>query len=87
MPRGTLLIDRERCKGCSLCVYACPQQVLQLSPTYNARGYRPVILDESKNQCSGCGICALVCPDVVFTIYREARSQPAHRQPVSALRR
>jgi 2-oxoglutarate ferredoxin oxidoreductase subunit delta len=84
MVRGTVLIDQERCKGCALCVHLCPQQVLQLSPTYNARGYRPAILDESQNQCTGCGICALVCPDVVFTVYRETRPQSAHRQRTPA---
>ena len=75
--RGTVLIDVERCKGCELCVQACPQHVLHLGERYNARGYRSIILDSSAQACTGCGVCALVCPDVVFTVYREART-PVH---------
>ncbi len=71
MIRGTVVIDRDRCKGCELCVHVCPQNVLHLSADYNARGYRPVMLDESQNVCTGCGVCAVICPDVVFTVYRE----------------
>jgi 2-oxoglutarate ferredoxin oxidoreductase subunit delta len=80
MARGTVLINTDRCKGCELCVHACPQHVLHLSATYNARGYRPVTLDpqaqdKASGACTGCAICALVCPDMVFTVYREA-AQP-----------
>jgi 2-oxoglutarate ferredoxin oxidoreductase subunit delta len=75
MARGTVHINTERCKGCELCVYACPQHVLQLSTAHNARGYRPVQLDEVNAGCTGCAICALVCPDLVFTVYREPLPQ------------
>jgi 2-oxoglutarate ferredoxin oxidoreductase subunit delta len=71
MARGTVLINPERCKACELCIQACPQHVLHLSATYNARGYRPVTLDEATGACTGCAICALVCPDSVLTVYRE----------------
>lgn len=68
--RGTVLIDRNRCKGCELCVHYCPQGVLQLEDAYNARGYRPVGLIERDHSCTGCAVCAVVCPDVVFTVFR-----------------
>ncbi len=69
--RGTVIIDRDRCKGCELCVHVCPQGVLHMSEDYNAKGYHPVMLDESENFCTGCAVCAVICPDVVFTVYRE----------------
>ncbi len=75
--RGTVVIDRDRCKGCELCVTACPQHVLHLEDAYNARGYRPIMLDESENYCTGCGVCAVVCPDVVFTVYRMPKAARA----------
>jgi len=69
--RGTVLIDSDRCKGCQLCVHVCPQGVLRMSEGYNAKGYHPVVLDESENFCTGCAVCAVICPDVVFTVLRE----------------
>ena len=71
MTRGAVLIDRDRCKACELCVNACPQHLLHLSTRLNMRGYHPVELDETAALCTGCALCALVCPDVVFTVYRE----------------
>ncbi len=71
MARGTVLVRSDRCKGCLLCVAACPQHVLQPSPDRNSRGYHPVLLVENGAHCTGCAVCALVCPDVVFTVFRE----------------
>ncbi len=86
MAKGTVVIHSERCKGCALCVAACPQGVLAMSATYNARGYQVVALDEHEHQCTGCAICAVACPDVVFSVYREPirRRQPAMTPPVVA---
>ncbi len=84
--RGTVLIDSERCKGCQLCVHVCPQGVLKMSEDYNAKGYHPVMLDESEGFCTGCAVCAVICPDVVFTVYREPvkrKARPA-RQALAA---
>ena len=72
MARGSVTICFERCKGCELCIHACPQKVLRLSDDYNSRGYRSVMVDETLNLCTGCAICAVVCPDAVFTVWREA---------------
>lgn len=66
MPK--VVIDRERCKGCGLCVHACPKKVLELlSGELNKKGYHPsapVRLED----CIGCAICALFCPDVAITV-------------------
>jgi 2-oxoglutarate ferredoxin oxidoreductase subunit delta len=77
MTRGTVLIQSERCKGCQLCIQACPQGVLHLSNLYNKRGYRTVLLDETQKQCTGCAVCAVICPETVFTVYRAVRHSPA----------
>jgi len=78
MPKGLVIIDEERCKGCGLCVYACPQHVLKLSEgRFNTKGYRPVEVGDPE-ACTGCATCAAICPDVVFTVYRQKRkSRPA----------
>lgn len=67
---GTVDIDEQRCKGCNLCVVACPTNVLSLRPTeVNDRGYH-FAYAQSPEACVGCGSCALVCPDACIEVYR-----------------
>jgi len=35
----TVYIDKNRCKGCELCIHACPENVLAMSEEINAKGY------------------------------------------------
>lgn len=66
--RGTVVIDVEACKGCDLCIDACPPRVLRMTVhERNGRGYRyPVLLPG----CTGCKACSQICPDFVFQVYR-----------------
>ena len=69
--RGAVVVDTERCKGCDLCVVACPTQVLALTTkTVNHRGYRFSQM-VSPEACIGCTSCAVVCPDGCITVYRK----------------
>ncbi len=80
-PKGRVEIDEFYCKGCELCVEACPQGVLALSAEHiNAKGYRPAELIELG--CTGCGVCAIVCPEAAIVVYREVktRSQAAEQE-------
>jgi 2-oxoglutarate ferredoxin oxidoreductase subunit delta len=73
--RGTLVIDEEKCKGCELCIAACPPKVLVMSEAVNEIGYRYPQLTPG---CTGCTACQMVCPDFVFSVYRlESASLPA----------
>ncbi|HRI47396.1 MAG: ferredoxin family protein [Ignavibacteriaceae bacterium] len=75
MIKGTVLIATDICKGCELCVAACPQHCLTLSKQINTKGYR---FAELKNEeCTGCVNCALVCPDAAITVYRQAKIKKA----------
>ena len=65
--RGTVTIDVEHCKGCDLCIPACPPGVLAMSTAVNHMGYR---YPELHAGCTGCAACLLVCPDFVFEVYR-----------------
>ena len=68
--KGTVIIDEQRCKGCELCVVACPTDVLSLqSKEVNDRGYHFAYSAHPDN-CIGCASCALVCPDACFTVYK-----------------
>lgn len=67
---GAVEIDRERCKGCDLCVVACPTKVLALqSAEVNDRGYHYAYA-ANPEACIGCASCAMVCPDACFKVYR-----------------
>ena len=80
---GTVEFRIEECKGCELCLEACPQGCLVMSPDLNRKGYHYAIL--ASDTCTGCINCALVCPDAVITVYREARPTTKSRRPVSAV--
>lgn len=68
-PKGTIQVNEFYCKGCELCVDACPQHVLQLSPErINGKGYHPAELNG--DSCTGCGICATLCPEAAITVFR-----------------
>lgn len=63
-----LTIDEERCKGCGLCVRACPKNIMALSKSkLNSRGYHPAEVVDIE-ACIACASCARTCPDVVIEI-------------------
>lgn len=68
--RGSIIVNTDRCKGCSLCVVACPKEVIALTRKVNASGYAYVEQSNPEN-CIGCASCAIVCPDGCITVYRK----------------
>ena len=65
-----LTIRRDSCKGCGLCVDACPRDVLAISrDKINKRGHHSVEAVRPEN-CIGCACCAVMCPDCVIKVER-----------------
>ena len=63
-----LTFKTDFCKGCGLCVLACPKKIVFLDKSLlNAKGYHPAAQIEG-SECSGCCCCALMCPDVAITV-------------------
>ncbi len=72
--QGSIEVNDLYCKGCELCVQACPKHVIGIAMDYlTPRGYHPARL--VADGCTGCEICAIVCPDAAITVYRRARAR------------
>ncbi len=67
--KGAVVVNVERCKGCNLCVVACPSQVLSLNKEANSKGYNYSTM-VNPDDCVGCAACAYVCPDACITVYK-----------------
>lgn len=75
-------IDKERCKGCGLCIEFCPKDSISLSEELNLKGYFVVAFDASAGApaddggaaigagCNGCGTCAVMCPEVAIEVQK-----------------
>jgi NAD-dependent dihydropyrimidine dehydrogenase PreA subunit len=87
-PRGKVTINIEECKGCGVCVEACPPKCLELEVDLSAYGVHPA--HYTGTGCTGCGICFYVCPEPgAITVYKitfpkaeshrlEEQNAPAH---------
>ena len=74
--RGVLKVDINECKGCGLCMDACPPKVISLSERLNHYGYRTATY--TGKGCTGCGICFMVCPEPgAITVYKRIQDVAA----------
>ena len=76
--RGDIKIATDLCKGCGLCIVACPSKVLAQGETLNRLGYYAVSYGGSG--CTGCGICFYVCPEpaaITVLIRKEDKGKSA----------
>ncbi len=56
-----LVINREWCKGCGVCIAFCPKQVLELDKEEKSTAVRP-------EDCICCGLCEIRCPDLAIEV-------------------
>ena len=80
MVKAFIEIDTDRCKGCELCVVACPPKVAclimsdkleEVTHNTNEKGYHFAV--QFQENCIGCNNCAIVCPDSCITVYKLAK--------------
>ena len=71
MAKSVLTFTSTLCKGCKLCIAACPFQLLDLDLSQvNQKGYNPAICTNIE-KCTACAICAKICPDSVIKVERK----------------
>jgi NAD-dependent dihydropyrimidine dehydrogenase PreA subunit len=85
--RGLLRVDGDECKGCGLCVEACPPKVIAFNDRLNHYGYRTAAY--SGSGCTACGICFLVCPEpgAITVLRRRNRAAVLGLAEVAAIER
>ena len=66
--KGKVEIDKELCKGCYLCIRACPVKVLEKDGAANSGVSYPAMAAHLE-KCIACGNCYAVCPDVCITVF------------------
>ena len=65
------VLNVDNCKGCGLCIRACPKSLLKFGEVINTQGVRFVTMT-GESQCVSCACCAINCPDMCISIYKEA---------------
>lgn len=69
-----VVFERERCKGCQLCVPVCPVKIIRMSERLNKAGYYPAEVPPDKvEECRSCGLCAVICPDLVIEVKKSRK--------------
>ena len=73
---GIVLIEADKCKGCSLCVVVCPTGSLEIGPALNRLGYHPVEF-VPETGCTACGVCYYACPEPAALAVAEKKDDQA----------
>jgi len=75
--RGKVIIEQNECKGCGVCVDACPPKCLVLMPELNSYGVHAARY--TGENCTACAICFYVCPEPgAITVFRLNVPKPAN---------
>lgn len=67
--KNHITIQSERCKGCYLCIEACPRGLIEVGQCLNEAGYYAASVKDT-DECTACALCWQVCPDVAIEVYR-----------------
>lgn len=63
-----MTVDTGRCKGCGLCITACPKKIIGINKEIRTdKGYYPAICTDP-DKCIGCALCYVMCPDYAITV-------------------
>ena len=67
-----IVINKDKCKACYLCINECPKKLLKIGNETNKLGIKVVEFNDPNLECLGCAICATRCPDLAITeVYKD----------------
>ena len=79
----TVILNKDLCKGCGLCIDACPPEVLSITNQFNVLGYQ--YAEYKGTGCTGCEACYYICPEPgVFTVIKPEEEIPVKKEKVVA---
>ncbi|MCF7928787.1 MAG: 4Fe-4S dicluster domain-containing protein [Spirochaetales bacterium] len=68
-----IVINPDECKGCRLCIEACPFQCIVIGSDINSLGYQYAKFE--KPDCTACGLCFYACPEPgAITVYKAEKT-------------
>ena len=62
-----MTVDPDYCKGCGLCIDACPKKIISFSKKINSKGYHYAEVVKQAD-CIACKMCYQMCPDVAIKV-------------------
>jgi 2-oxoglutarate ferredoxin oxidoreductase subunit delta len=65
-----ILLNKERCKGCTYCVEFCPSKSLKMSQEISPKGYLLASVDDPE-KCLSCGLCEIICPEYAIRLVKK----------------
>jgi ferredoxin len=77
MANNYIEINISQCKGCRLCVAACPHKCIAIGSSFNEMGYQYARFE--KQECTACGFCYYTCPEPgAITVYKNHKKDFPH---------
>ncbi|MFP4378387.1 MAG: 4Fe-4S dicluster domain-containing protein [Spirochaetales bacterium] len=74
--RNYVSIHAALCKGCRVCIEACPKHCIVLGSKINQLGYQYARFE--KDACTACGLCFYSCPEPgAITVYKDEPNEEA----------
>jgi 2-oxoglutarate ferredoxin oxidoreductase subunit delta len=78
MRKGYIEILVDRCKGCEMCIPACPHELLSYPmKVLNKAGYFIAEFNDPEEKCPACKLCAVACPDCAIVVYKRISEKVA----------
>jgi len=69
MAKNNVIIEPKFCKGCMICIAACPKDVIGTSDVRSTSGHLvPQVLNV--DACIGCMLCEKLCPDTCIEVQK-----------------